>query len=431
MSKVISSAISPAVTTLENRFNEPKWAKQIRTEALAAYESMDLPKEDEGWRNLRLKEVPLDSLVPLADQKETPDSVRSRISPDAAGVLVHYNSDVTETKLNPDLASKGVILTSLQEAIAKHPDKVEKYFGQLYNTKESKFAALHYALRTGGAFLYVPKNVVIETPIQLFTYGDQPNVGIFNHTLIVAESFSQFTVLEYSASDLGGSNAIHSGAVEIFAADGAKVSYVILQNFDQGIYSFYPRRAKIGRDAEVNWAAAELGGKIARSENTSYVDGEGAQSNAVVVFFGSDEQSLDVSAQMIHTGRNSFSDILAKGVMGDKGKTIWRGLGYIKPGAKGSSTFQRENSLILSDGAKGDAIPGLLIEETDVAGAGHAATVGRIDETQLFYLQSRGISLKQAQKMIVEGFFGSVIELIPVESVRKEVQSLVDRKLGW
>jgi Fe-S cluster assembly protein SufD len=134
---------------------------------------------------------------------------------------------------------------------------------------------------------------------------------------------------------------------------------------------------------------------------------------------------------MIHRGKNSTSDIVAKGVMNDHAKTIWRGLGHIQQGSKGSSTFQKENSLILSENAKGDAIPGLLIEETDVAGAGHAATVGRIDEAHLFYLQSRGIALKQAQRMIVEGFFGPVIELIPLENVRKEVQTLVDRKLGW
>ncbi|GAX91203.1 Fe-S cluster assembly protein SufD [Effusibacillus lacus] len=431
MTKVISSEIEPAVRQLADRFQETGWAKELRLQALEAYDVLDLPKQDEGWRNLRLKEVPLDSLIPVGGKKETPEAVCSRIDSEAAGVIVHYNSDVTEIRLNPELEAKGVILTSLQNAIAEYPEKVEKYLGKLYTYKESKFAALHYALRTGGAFLYVPKNVVIDAPFQVFTYGDIPNVGIFNHTLIVAEAFSQITVLEYSGSDLQGGTNIHSGAVEIFPQDGAKITYISLQNFDLGTYSFHPRRALLGRDSEVKWVASEFGGKIARSENTSYVDGDGANSEAVVVFFGSNEQSLDVSASMIHQGRNTTSDIVAKGVMNDKAKTIWRGLGHILPGSKGSSTYQKENSLILSENAKGDAIPGLLIEETDVAGAGHAATVGRIDEAHLFYLQSRGIPLKQAQRMIVEGFFGSVTELIPLENVRAEVQSLVDRKLGW
>lgn len=431
MSKVVSSPIEPSVRALADRFNEPGWAKDLRLQALEAYEALDLPRQDEGWRNLRLKEVPLEALVPTVDKKETPQAIVGKIEENAAGVVVHYNSDVTEIRLNAELAAKGVILTSLQDAIANHPEKVEKYLGKLYNFKESKFAALHYALRSGGAFLYVPKNVVIEAPIQLFTCADAPNAGVLNHTLIVAEAFSQFTILEYATSDSAGASIIHSGATEIFTHDGAKVNFISLQNFDQGTYSFNPRRAHVGRDAEVKWTASELGGKIARSENTSYIEGEGANSEAVVVFFASGEQALDVSAAMIHRGHHSTSDIIAKGVMNDKAKTIWRGLGHIQPGSKGSSTFQRENSLILSENAKGDAIPGLLIEETDVAGAGHAATVGRIDEAQLFYLQSRGIAVEQAQRMIVEGFFGSVLELVPIESVRTEVQSLVDRKLGW
>lgn len=431
MSKVISSEIEPTVIELTSRFQETGWAKQLRTQALEAYNLLDLPKQDEGWRNLRLREVPLETLTAVAEKAATPEAVRSRIDAHAAGVAVHYHSDITELKLNPELASKGVILTSLQDAIANHPDKVEKYMGKLYAAKESKFAALHYALRSGGIFLYVPKNVVIDAPIQLITYGDAANVGIFNHTLIVAEAFSQFTVFEYAASQLQGGTNIHSGAVEIFTNDGSKVTYVTYQNFDRGTYSFNPRRARLGRDSEVKWVAAELGGKIARSENTSYVEGQGSNSEAVVLFFGSDDQSLDVSASMIHSGANSNSNIVAKGVVNDKAKTIWRGLGHIQKGATGSGTFQKENNLILSEDARGDAIPGLLIEETDVSGAGHAATVGRIDEAHLFYLQSRGIPLAQAQRMIVEGFFESIIELIPMEQLQKEIKAQVDRKLGW
>jgi Fe-S cluster assembly protein SufD len=431
MSQVISSAIEPAVQDLADRLNETGWAKELRLNALEAYNEMDLPKQDEGWRNLRLREVPLDSLVPVTEKQATPELIRSRFDNQSAGVVVHFNSDVTEAQLSPELAAKGVILTSLQDAIVNHPEKVEPYLGKLYGVRESKFAALHYALRTGGAFLYVPKNVVIDSPIQLFVYGDAQNAGIFNHTLIVAEAFSQFTVFEYSASELQGGTNIHSGAVEIFARDGAKVTYSALQNFAAGTYSFNPRRAHVGRDAEVKWVAGELGGKIARSENTSYLEEEGGSSEAVIVFFASEEQSLDVSAGMIHRGRHTASNIVAKGVMKDKAKTIWRGLGHIQQGSKGASTYQKENSLILSEDAKGDAIPGLLIEETDVVGAGHAATVGRIDEAHLFYLQSRGIDLSQAQRMIVEGFFATITDLMPLETVRKEVHTLVDRKLGW
>lgn len=431
MSKVISSAIEPMVHELADRFTEKGWVKDLRTKALEAYNVLDLPKHDEGWRNLRLKEVPLDAIGTAAEKKATPESISTRFDKDAAGVIVHYNSDVTELQLKPELAEKGVILTSLQDALAIHPDKLEKYLGKLYSNSETKFSALHYALRTGGAFLYVPKNVVIENPIQIFVYGDTANVGLFNHTLVVAEAFSQFTVMEYIASDLQGGTNIHSGAAEIFAQDGAKVTYIGLQNFDLGTYSVNPRRAQVGRDADVQWVISELGGKIARSENTSYLDGEGSNSNAAIVFFGSNNQVLDVSAGMIHRGQHTTSQIVAKGVMNDKAKTIWRGMGHILPGSKKSKASQKENSLILSEDAIGDAVPSLLIEETDVIGADHSASVGRLEDTHLFYLQSRGIELSQAQRMIVEGFFATVTQLMPLEEVRKEIHTLVDRKLGW
>lgn len=431
MSQVIQSSVnSEAVQALSVRYQEPNWAKELRVEALSIYEQLGLPVKDEGWRNLRLKEVPLDRIITSSTRTEIPKALQDRIA-QVGSVIVHYNQDVVEARLAPGLADQGVILTSMSDAIINHADKVQKYFGRLYSAKESKFAALHYALRSGGVFLYVPKNVVIDEPIQFITYVDEADLAVCNHTLIVAEPFSKVSVIDLSMSDLQDDTAIHSGAVEIFTEDTAKVQYVALQNFEDKVYSFNPRRAHVGNNADVQWAVSELGGKIARSENTAFVEGNSGNSDMVLVFFASDAQQLDVSAGMVHRGLHGSSDIVAKGVMTDQSKSIWRGLGHIENGAKGCKTFQRENSLILSEDAKGDAIPALLIEETDVVGAGHAATVGRIDETQLFYLQSRGISLKQAQRMIVEGFFGAVLEKIPVESIRQEVQQVIDKKLGW
>jgi Fe-S cluster assembly protein SufD len=431
MSQVISSTIdSTTIQSLADRYNEPKWARDLREQAFAAFQTMPLPAKDEGWRNLRLRDVPLDSIIPYTEAKPLATEPFKKLEVSPAATLVHYNSEVHQVRIAPELEAKGVIFMSLQDAISKHADKVEKYLGKLYDVKESKFAALHYALRTGGMFLYIPKNVVIDQPIQVFTYADEANAGVFNHTLVVAEPFSQVSIIDYSASDLRGGQCVHSGAVEIFAEEGAKVSYIALQNFDSGVFSFNPRRARIGKNAEVKWSVSELGAQLARSENVSYLEGDGATSDAVVVFFGSEKQSLDVSAGMIHTGNHGVSDIVAKGVMKDQARTIWRGLGHIKQGAKSCKTYQAERSLLLSEGAKGDAIPGLLIEETDVLGAGHAAAVGRIDEEQLFYLMSRGITLAQAHRMIVEGFFGAVLDRIPVEVIRDEVYALIRKKLG-
>jgi Fe-S cluster assembly protein SufD len=431
MSQVISSTIDSAtIQSLADRYQEPAWARELREKALAAYQTLPLPAKDEGWRNLRLRDVPLDRIVPYAEAKAMTAEPFKKWDLSAAATLIHYNSEVQSVRLDPELEAKGVLFMSLQEAIRRHADLVEKYLGKLYDFAESKFAALHYALRTGGMFLYIPKNVVIDRPVQVFTYADEANVGVFNHTLVVAEPYSQVTILDSSTSELKGGSCIHSGAVEIFAEEGAKVSYIALQNFDSGVYSFNPRRARIGNHAEVKWAASELGGKLARSENVSYLEGNGSASDAVVVFFGSEDQSLDVSASMIHTGDHGVSEITAKGVMKDRARTIWRGLGHIKQGAKSCKTYQAERSLILSEGAKGDAIPGLLIEETDVLGAGHAAAVGRIDEEQLFYLMSRGLTLATAHRMIVEGFFGAVLDRIPVDVIRDEVYALIRKKLG-
>ncbi|MDB5085432.1 MAG: Fe-S cluster assembly protein SufD [Bacilli bacterium] len=418
------------VEGLSNKFGEPTWVKELRLAAFQAFETLPLPAKDEAWRNLRLRGFSFADLIPHTETTGVPEPVKHRIDAAAAGTLVQRNSLVVDTHLSPELKEKGVILTSLEHALVQYPELVRPYLSKLYPVNESKFAALHYALMSGGAFLYIPANLEVKEIFQLFTFIDARNAGTFNHTLIVADKFSKVTIIDYESSSGDTGQSIRSGSVEVVALDGAQVTYVSLQNFEQDVQNFNVRRAQVGREADVKWIVSELGAKLSRSESTSYIDGDAGNSDAVVVFFASGEQVHDVTAAMVHASKHGSSDIAAKGVMTDSARTIWRGMGHIKHGAVGSKTFQRENSLILSRDAHGDAIPGLLIQETNVAGAGHAATVGKIDELHLFYLMSRGISEATAMQMIVEGFFSGVLERIPFEAIRTEVQHIINRKLG-
>lgn len=431
MASLTSSSLSKEmVRGLSESHQEPAWLQALRMNALEAYERLPLPHHDENWRNLRLADVPLEALQPRIGRKPLPPGRMPQWYKETAGRLFHYNSDVAHVQLDPALQERGVIFTSLTEAIRRWPERVQPYLGQLYGYGENKWAALHYALQHGGAFLYVPAGVEIDRPLHICTYADEAHAGVFNHLLVVAEANAQVSLIDQSSSSLHGGTAIHSGAVEIVAGKGARVSYTSLQQFDDGMYSFYPRRARLAQGAEVQWFVIEWGGRLVRSESTSYLEGEESSSTAALAFFADGEQTLDVSAGMIHSGSRSTSSIVAKGVAKDRAHTLWRGLGHIQHGAKNCKTSQTERSLMLSEQARGDAIPALLIDETDVLGAGHAAAVGRVDEEQLFYLMSRGLSRGQAQHMIVEGFLGTVLERIPSAAIRQEVYQWMQKKLG-
>lgn len=423
-----------AVRAVSARTSEPEWALRQRLDALQKYNSMSLPAaNEEAWRRTNLSAVDLDSVVPFVDAPgDSAQLAEVHVSPNAAAVIVQHNGHTVLREVDPALAAMGVICTDLQTAMRDHADLVRRHLYQTVAVDENKFTALHAALLQGGLFLYLPRGAAVDRPIRLLVSYDAPGLGGFTHTLIVAEANSAVTVLEqYTSSPAspGTAAALHAGAVEIVAGPGSRVRHATLQTWSAQQQSFTVRRARVERDAGVDWVAGELGGDLVRVEQRSELVASGAGSRSVAAFFASGEQHLDIGAAAVHQAPHTASDILVRGVLSGRARSIFRGLGHIIKGARGAEMSQSARTLLLDDTARADAIPSLLIDDNDVK-AGHAATTGPIDPAQLFYLQSRGIPRQEAVRMIVSGFFAPLLEQIAVPGLRDELQHLILQKMG-
>lgn len=420
------TAVQP-LPTLAHGANEPAFSAGLRQAAWGKYLELPLPKNDEHWRRTDLRSLQLDALPAYTPGVvgQIPAEVAHLIPTDAA-VLVQHNSTVVSVHLPQELAAQGVILASLVEAAESYPELVEPYLMRGgFDPAENKLTALHGAKWTGGFFLYVPRNVELTVPIWHVIWVDAPGAAVHTHSLVVADAHSRVSVAAWRGSVGAG---LCTEAVEVCPQDGANVAYSCLQAWGPDTNAFHFRRARPGRDAQIKWSVADFGGQLVRSEVETAAVGEGSQSDIVTAFYASAGQHLDLLASAVHTGSHSRSNILSKGAVGAHGRVVYRGRGEIEAGAKQASCYQREQALILEDDARHDAIPSLYIHETDVAGAGHAATSGRVDELQLFYLQSRGISAEVAKRMVVEGFMAQVMAGFPC-ALRVEMQALLDRKL--
>lgn len=320
---------------------------------------------------------------------------------------------------------EGVIFTDMLTAAAQHPDLVAPYLGKLVNADTNKLTALQAAHLAGGAFLYVPRNVVVTEPLQV-VYEAAEGEAQYVHTLVVAGENSQVNIIERYE---GTGDYLHVGVVEVFPLQGARVRYGYLQNHSMDAWAFTFRRGLPGRDSTLEWVGGEFGGSLIRSELDTDVAGEGSTSTIKLVYGATERQHMNIYASEVHAGSNSSSDILGRGVLSGRAHTVFWGNGQIKYNAKNCSTYQKQQALVLSEKARADSIPALIIDENEVAGAGHAATVGKLDEEQLFYLMARGLSRKQAIHMLVMAFLTPVLDQIPVQELKDEMTRLMAEKV--
>lgn len=428
MSVETSTLTEATIVSLSQQKGEPEWMRRLRLEALEAF----LASPDPKWDRTRIDGVDWNAIKPYqepAQKDELPPGAQELIAAagDKSAVLVQVGSQVVHRSVPDALVQQGVVFTSLDEAVANHPDLVKEHLAQAVKADEDKLIALHSALTAGGAFVYVPKDVRVDVPLQWYIWSDEPNLGLFPHILIVADVGSEVTFVE-SCGSTDGVPHVASAVCEVFTKPNARVTYSSVQGWGDGAQSFTTRRARLGRDSAVHWVLGELGSGLGRAATRSFLDGDGSESTAMMVFFGDQEQHLDAGLVMTHIGDHTSSDMMTKGVLKDRARCVYRALTDIEDGARFTTAFQRENTLVLSKEARIDAIPGLEIEETEVQ-AGHAATVGQVDENHLFYLMSRGPSRAEAIKLIVDGFFDPVLSRIPVDGVKASLQEMIDRKM--
>lgn len=416
--------------------NEPEWMRSKRLQALDLFEELPMPNWwQTDFSGLRLEDLqsyrvdgPGESSSEEADAFFRTASAIDQLS----GYISQRNAEAQVQYLDEQLKEQGVILMDLDTAVREHGDLVQKYFmTDCVRADENKFTALHAALWSGGVFLYVPKFVEVKLPFQAQFWLDRGMSGLFEHVLIIMEDGSRISFVETvaSASDEQG-NPFHNAVVEIYCGPGAEINYAPIQALHEGAINYTARRALLAKDASINWYTTELGSKLTRSDNQSILNEPGGRADMKAIFLGTGKQHLSIESNTTHAASNCWSDIVTKGALADQAVSVFNAVTDIRNDATGTKTYQRGNTLLLSDEARTNAIPGLYIKEHDIEGAGHAATMGKVDPEALFYLRSRGIPEAEALKIFVHGFLDEVLNSIPLESVRQDIINLIDRKLA-
>lgn len=322
---------------------------------------------------------------------------------------------------------QGAVLTDLFTAVQKYPELIQKYFmKKVIKTSENKLTAYHTAMVNNGLFLYVPKNTVIEKPIEIHLQHDAKTPFV-SHILIVAEENTQFSFIQKMTTS-GDQKAYANCIVEIVAQDNSQIKYAAVDELGENVTSYLSRRAYVGRNAYVDWSIGLMndGNTIADFDTDLY--GEGSHAEIKVVDITANRQQEGVNTRVTNYGKHSIGNINQRGLIMDRSKLIFNGIGHIIHGASGANAEQQNRVLMMSSKAHGDANPILLIDENDVM-AGHAASVGQVDPKQLYYLMSRGIDEKTAQRMVIRGFLDDVLVSIPSKVIREQLVQTIERKL--
>ncbi|MCG8397093.1 Fe-S cluster assembly protein SufD [Bacillus atrophaeus] len=423
------------VKSFSEKQQEPAWLKNLRLQALEQAENLPMPKPDKtkitNWNFTQFDKHTVDN-TPLSSLEDLTDEAKALIDVENADKTLYVQRDQTPAylSLSKEMKDKGVIFTDILTAARKHSDLVEKYFMKDgVKVDEHKLTALHAALVNGGAFLYVPKNVQVETPVQAVYVHESNDTTLFNHVLIVAEDHSSVTYVENYISTVNPKEAVFNIISEVITGDNANVTYGAVDNLSAGVTTYVNRRgAARGRDSKIEWALGLMNDGDTISENTTNLYGDGTYGDTKTVVVGRGEQTQNFTTQIIHFGKASEGYILKHGVMKDAASSIFNGIGKIEHGASKANAEQESRVLMLSEKARGDANPILLIDEDDVT-AGHAASVGRVDPIQLYYLMSRGIAKEEAERLVIYGFLAPVVKELPIEGVKKQLVSVIERKV--
>ncbi|HVM71227.1 MAG TPA: Fe-S cluster assembly protein SufD, partial [Anaerolineales bacterium] len=329
--------------------------------------------------------------------------------------------------LDPQLVRKNVIFTDLHTAIVENPRLVARMVGELVRPEEGKFAALAGALSQNGVVLYVPKGVTIEQPLNSLLWGPGGGLAHVSHILVWVDEDASVTYVHEAASPDEDTASMHAGIVEIRVSDGASLKFVELQSWGRHVWNFSHERLNAGRAANVDWIFGAVGSRLTKNFSELDLAGEGATGRMSGFYFADGDQHLDHDTQQNHLAPHTTSDLLFKGALKGRSRSVWQGMIYVAPGAQKTDGYQANRNLILSPEARADSIPGLEILADDVR-CTHGATVGKLEQEPLFYLKSRGIPEREAERLIVEGFFDPIMQRIPFEGVRSRFQQAIHEK---
>lgn len=411
---------------------EPSWFTELRLRSFAEAETLPLPKPDKTKiLNWNFTDYPVHTVKSstFGSIEDLTEDIRTIVDLEQKNLYIQHNNTPAFSRISEDLAAKGVILTDIFTALREHGDLVKKYImTNGVKADEHKLTALHAALMNGGAFLYVPKNVEVEEPVQVVFYHDDADASLFNHVIVVADTSSKVTYVENYFSTVAKSNGLANIVSEVFAEDNAQITYGAVDVLAEGFTTYVNRRGVAARDAKIEWALGLMNDSDTISENVTHLVGDNSIGDTKTVVVGRGSQKQNFTTKVVHWGKNSDGQILKHGVMKDSASSIFNGIGKIEHGATKSNAEQESRVLMLSPNARGDANPILLIDEDDVT-AGHAASVGRVDPLQLYYLMSRGITKQEAERLVIHGFLAPVVNVLPIEGVKKQLTEVIERKV--
>ena len=405
--------------------NEPQWMRDFRLKSLEIFNSKPMPKWG-GSIDINFQDI-FYYLKPTNKQGRTWDEVPQEIKdtfeklgiPEAerkflAGVKAQFESEVVYGSLKEDLALKGVIFTDTDTAVREYPDLVREYFATIIPPNDNKFAALNSAVWSGGSFIYVPKGVKIDFPLQAYFRINAENMGQFERTLIIVDEGASIHYVEGCTAPMYSSESLHSAVVEIICKRGSRCRYTTIQNWANNIYNLVTKRAVAYADATMEWVDGNLGSKLTMKYPAVYMLEPGARGEILSIAFASAGQHQDAGAKLVHAAPHTTGQIISKSISKNGGRASYRGLVRVEKDARKSKSNVVCDALILDSKSQSDTYPYIEILDQDVS-IGHEASVSRIGEEQLFYLMSRGLSEAEASTMIVNGFIEPLVKELPME----------------
>jgi Fe-S cluster assembly protein SufB len=408
--------------------DEPQWMLDFRLKALEVYESKPMPKWGGDLSDL---ENVLDEIyfyVRPQDQMErswddVPDKIKDTFEklgiPEAeravlAGVGAQYESEMVYHSLKKEWSDKGVIFDSIEDGLKNHPELFKEHFGTIIPTGDNKFSAMNSAVWSGGSFVYVPKGVHLDTPLQAYFRVDQERMGQFERTLIIIDEGAHAHYIEGCTAPVYSTESFHSGVIEIIVKKNARFRYTTIQNWSNNMYNLVTQRAIVHEHGHMEWLDGNLGSKLTMKYPSCYLVGEGAHGEILSIAYSGDGQHQDTGGKVVHAAPHTTSTIVSKSISKGTGRSTYRGLCKVHEGAHHARSNVECDALLINDTSRTDTYPYIEIEEND-ASVGHEASVSKIGEEQLFYLTSRGISEIEAMAMIVRGFIEPIAKELPLE----------------
>jgi Fe-S cluster assembly protein SufB len=414
------------VTDISEQKNEPGWMTDFRLKALAIFESMPMPKWGPDLSGLNPNDIYY-YVKPIQAQKQSWDDIPEDIKntfiklgiPQAeqkylAGVGAQYESEVVYKSLRKTWAKKGVIFADMSSALHEYPELFKKHFATVVPARDNKFAALNSAVWSGGSFVYVPKGVHMDMPLQAYFRINAQQMGQFERTLIIADEDSFVHYVEGCSAPVYRQHSLHSAVVELIAHPRSKIRYTTIQNWSNNVYNLVTKRAIAKKNARVEWIDGNFGSKVTMKYPCIILQEPGAQGQVISIAVAGNNQYLDAGAKMIHLAPNTTSNIISKSISKDGGCASYRGLLKIVKGATNAKATVQCEALLLDDASRSDTYPTIDIKEK-TAHIGHEASVSSINDEQLFYLMSRGFNDAQARALIVNGFIDAFVKELPME----------------